>query len=461
MRILIGTHQLSWIGGADTYVATVAEHLQRLGHEVTIFAAELGEMTQIARASGLTVLDDEQALPAEPDVIYAQDAYAALLLADRYPRTPQAFAIHADEYDLWLPPQLPDLTAVVVACHDRVAKRARAAAIAPEVVRLRQPVDTERFSPRGPLRDPPRRALLLGNYLIGDRLGLVVRACAEAGIECEQVGYKSGGPTTEPEQAMGDVDIVIGKARVIVEAMASGRAAYVYDHNGGDGWVTPERYALLEADNFGGQAEPVATDLARLRRDLQAYRPDMGVANRELAVSNHSANKHAQELALLFERLSPRTEPVVGPLRELARLVRVQTDIDRRAHSLAIEAQLARERSVALEAELPALAVEAQLARERSVTLEAELADAGARLETLDAHARALGQRVGELDAHARALGARVQELDLVARGALEREERLHAQLRVRVASRLAWPLDLARRLLRRRPGRQAEETRL
>ena len=69
---------------------------------------------------------------------------------------------------------------------------------------------------------------------------------------------------------MGDADIVIGKARVIVEAMASGRAAYVYDHNGGDGWVTPERYELLEADNFGGQAEPVAADRARLRADLRA-----------------------------------------------------------------------------------------------------------------------------------------------------------------------------------------------
>ena len=83
---------------------------------------------------------------------------------------------------------------------------------------------------------------------------------------------------------MGDADIVIGKARVIVEAMASGRAAYVYDHNGGDGWVTSERYALLEADNFGGQAEAVAADLERLRSDLKAYRPDMGVANRQLAV---------------------------------------------------------------------------------------------------------------------------------------------------------------------------------
>lgn len=426
MQILVGTHQFSWIGGADTYVATVCEHLQRLGHDVTIFAAELGEMTDIARESGLVVLDDERALPAEPDVIYAQDAFAALLLAERYPRTPQVFAIHADEWDLWLPPQLQGLIAAVVALHERVGKRARAAAVVPEIVRLRQPVDTVRFSPRGPLRDPPKRALLLGNYLMGDRLKLVLRACAETGIECERLGYKSGEWTTEPEVAMCDADIVIGKARVIVEAMACGRAAYVYDHNGGDGWVTPERYALLEADNFGGQAEPTVTDLERLRRDLAEYRPDMGPANRDLAVVNHSANKHAQELALLFRRLAPRAKPVAGPLRELARLVRVQTDIDRRAHRLEVEAHLSRERVFAL---------------------EQELADS-------NSHARDLGERLLELDAHAQALAERVLELDAAAREAVEREESLRRQLRVRFALTLARPLDLARRALRR-PGRK------
>ncbi|HSS82036.1 MAG TPA: hypothetical protein VLK24_12690 [Gaiellaceae bacterium] len=406
MRILLATHQLSWIGGADTYTVTVAEHLQRLGHDVSVFAAELGEMAEVARASGIVVTADEASLE-EPDVVYAQDAYVAFLLADRFPTTPQAMAIHADEYDLWLPPQLPGVTAAVVALHERVAKRARAAAVVPEVVRLTQPVDTERFSPRGPLRAPPRRALLLGNYLAGDQLAVMGAALDEAGIEWEQVGYKNGGPTREPERLMGDADIVIGKARVIVEAMASGRAAYVYDHNGGDGWVSSERYALLEADNFGGQAEPAAADLERIRSDLKAYRPEMGAANRQLAVANHSANKHAQALALLFQRLNPRAEPVGGPLRELARLVRVQTDIDRRAHALSVEAQQARE-------------------REQGIRVELEAAQA-----------------------QIKALQERLVEVDTAAHDALERERSLRAQRRVRLGLALARPLDRVRRLFR------------
>ena len=52
MQILLSTHQLSWIGGADTYLVTVSEQLQRLGHEVTLYALETGEMAEVARRRG-------------------------------------------------------------------------------------------------------------------------------------------------------------------------------------------------------------------------------------------------------------------------------------------------------------------------------------------------------------------------------------------------------------------------
>ena len=191
---------------------------------------------------------------------------------------------------------------------------------------------------------------MLGNYVAGDRRDLVVQACAEAGLECEQLGLTSEASTLQPELDLCRADIVIGKARVIVEAMSCGRAAYVFDHNGGDGWVTPERYPLLEADNFGGQAEETATNVARLRRDLAEYTPGMGPPNRDLAVVNHSANKHAQELVSLFRRLAPRHEPVAAPVREMARLVRLHWMSEARASGLRHEirqlhAELARVRA--------------------------------------------------------------------------------------------------------------------
>jgi hypothetical protein len=50
--------------------------------------------------------------------------------------------------------------------------------------------------------------------------------------------------------------------------MACGRAVYVYDMFGGDGWVTPEAYPALEADHFAGQATDRVIGPAELERDL-------------------------------------------------------------------------------------------------------------------------------------------------------------------------------------------------
>jgi hypothetical protein len=325
MEILLGTQGLS---GPLAYLTTAFEHLERLGHEVFVFTAEEG-----ASPDGLRIVSAERGLPLAPDVIYAQDAYAALLLADMYPLTPQVFALHDDRDELWLPPQLPAVIARVVVFDDRGGERARAASLVHEIVRLRRPVDTDRFSPRGPLRSRPRAAALLEHHS-DYRRGVAERACADAGIE---IGA--------------DADLVLGRGLAILEALASGRAAYVYGEEGGDGWVTPERYELLEADGFSGRAELGATGFERLRRDLGAYDPAMGPANRELALA-HSARDHARELIRIFDTLAPRRDPVNAPLRELARLVRVEAATASRADAAAADARHARARAGELEREL-------------------------------------------------------------------------------------------------------------
>jgi hypothetical protein len=116
----------------------------------------------------------------------------------------------------------------------------------------------------------------------------------------------------------------------------------VYDHHGGDGWVTPERYPALEADNFDGQSDPRPADAARLHDDLLAYRAEMGAVNRELAVTHHSSRSHCEDLVELFRRLAPRDEPAGAPLDELGRLTRMQWRADARAAGFEHEAQLLR-----------------------------------------------------------------------------------------------------------------------
>ena len=163
--------------------------------------------------------------------------------------------------------------------------------------------------------------------------------------------------------------------------MACGRAAYVFDHLGGDGWVTRERYPALEADGFGGRAEGGVVDREQLARDLSEYSPEMGLANHDLVRSNHDAGRHAQALVGLIRELPARTEQQSAPLREMARLVRLQWRAERRAATVAGESEALRGRIEAHERELGQVKARVAYAEQRAAEAEAERSDAVAELE--------------------------------------------------------------------------------
>jgi hypothetical protein len=404
MEIVLGAFRFADPAGTEHYTLTVAEQLQRLGHEVTIYVEQTGEISDLARSRGLRLATGDDELPDQADVLYAQESVTAYALAARYAKAPLAVAVHSVDYDLSVPPQLPELVSTLVTLNERVTRRAEAFALDTEIVRLRQPVDISRFSPRGSLREPPQRVLALGNYLRGDRAGVIEAACAEAGLEAVSVGMHRGNRVLESDRVLNEADVVLGKGRVIVEAMACGRAAYVFDLYGSGGWVTNDSYAGLEADNFAGLTSTPPVDVAQLTSDLELYRTDMGAANRELAVVHHSANKHAMELVELFERLAPRPAVRTAPLREMARLVRVQWQSEERAVAFGLEA--------------------------------------GDLRDQLEASRR----RIDELELLAARLPKVEAELDAARVGSERRVQDLLRQRRVRLGIALAWPLDLLRR---------------
>src|SRR5947209_7303209 len=103
MNIVLATHGFVCPGGSETYALTVAEQLQRLGHEVTILVGETGPMTAFALERGHKVVSELSALNGACDAIIAQDAILAYRLAERYPGTPQLFRAASDLHDMQLP----------------------------------------------------------------------------------------------------------------------------------------------------------------------------------------------------------------------------------------------------------------------------------------------------------------------------------------------------------------------
>jgi hypothetical protein len=323
MKVVVSVPELGPVGGIQSYSVTVGVALERLGHEVWLFSNELGDAADLAARRGLRVVGSESELPPECDAVLAQEGPEAVEMKDRFGQTPLILVTHMPDTDTVWAPQLEGLVASVVAMNDRIADRLKTLAIAPEVVRLRQPVDLQLFKPRGALSERPRKVLLLGHHLRGPRRDIVTAACEELGLSWTQAGAH-GEATVEPQRLIAEADIVVAWGRSLLEAMACGRAVYLYDYQGMDGWVTPQTYPGMEADGLHGLATDRSVDGGEVRRDLSEYRPDMGPANRDLVRRHHNALEHAGSLVRLMERATPSPPPRREPAAEVARLLRIE-----------------------------------------------------------------------------------------------------------------------------------------
>jgi hypothetical protein len=236
-------------------------------------------------------------------------------LAERYPEALIVFRVCADGFQFHTPPQVDGVVDLVLVLADRYARLAEACAVRPPLLRLRVPVDTDRMAPRSAIRARPRHAVILGNY--PERVQLVREAWEPQGVRITYVGGRR--PRFDIARALEGVDVVVAKSRAALDAMACGRAVYLFDMFGGDGWVTPQTYPAMERDHFAGQATDRVIGIDELKRDLAGYDPGMGMANRDLVLQHHAARGHAIDFvlavtaALAEKRASPDGHEDVGP----------------------------------------------------------------------------------------------------------------------------------------------------
>ncbi len=331
MRILCTNQALGGRGGSESYLEALVPALHQLGHDVELYSPRVGPVAERFRTAGFVVHSDDRELRTDYDVVHAQDAPTAMLARARLPATPIVFAAHSWFLHLVDPPAEAAPSAVVV-FNDLVAARARASVLGDQVPihRLTQPItlgtaDRHRVG----IRARPTRALAMSRNL-STRIGPLHEACAATGISLQAFGRDD--ELEHPELEMVRTDVVIGSGRTILEALAVGRAAFVYDETGCAGYVTPDSYPSLEACGFTPDAgEPVMDLAAQLRR----YDQSLGTVGRELAVRHHAVAHHAAALVEIYRSTPEPDRPPAPPevLRRLAVLAQRAFDAENRARS--------------------------------------------------------------------------------------------------------------------------------
>lgn len=418
MRLLLATNGLSQLGGSETYLLTLGQHLQGLGHEVRVLEGPGGQGTLAAEA-GLLTVDRAGALDLRPDRALVQDAIVAGEVAAAWPDVPQLFVVHSTIHDLQDTSAVPSSVSTYLVLNDLTGSRVEALAGDRTVVRLTQPIDLDRFRPGPPIRDTPRRLLLFGNNAPQGRHEALVAACAERGIEVARLGTAAGRTTSDPVDDIHAADIVVGYGRCILEAMACGRAALVFDRFGSDGWVDVDTYPALESKGFNGLAgldEAGRTDFGAL---LDAYESRRGWVGIDLARRHHNAKRHAVAVVEVLEGMGPvdAADPdlsftlarvwreqwrwetqAIGYLAELNRLraeVGPLADENRRLRD---EQDQAAARARATDEELERLRDELRRVHADLARIDSERHDASARLEAvLRSRRYRIGDRIGDL----------------------------------------------------------------
>jgi hypothetical protein len=305
LRILIVNDALDRRAGTEVYVRDLALGLLGRGHTPVVFSTVLGDVARELRAATVPVIDNLNAMAAEPDVIHGHHHIEAMMALLHFSKTPAIHFCHG--WLSWLDeplrfPRILRYVAVDYTCRDRLVLEA---GIPEERVRvLLNFVDLSRFKPRDPLPLRPARALLFSNYASDEtHLGVVREACARAGLDLDAVGLGVGRPCAEPEKLLGSYDIVFAKGRAAIEALAVGNAVLLCDAHGMGSIVTTGELERLRALNFGLRAQREPLTVERLTREIERYDPaDAAEVSRRMRASAGSSAA-LDELISLYEEV--------------------------------------------------------------------------------------------------------------------------------------------------------------
>ncbi len=321
-RVLLTNCWLSSRAGTEQYVRDLSLALLARGYEPVVFSPLLGEVADEIRAAGIVVTDDLATMTEEPDVLHCHHRYEAIAALSRFPDRPGLFVKHGAEAwqeEVPVHPRLLRYVAVDQPCHDRLLE---AGLPIERTTIIANGVDTARFLPRDPLPPRPLRAVVFSNYASEQNYVPVVRAaCERMGIELDVVGSTVGNPASCPEELLPGYDLVFGKARAAVEALAVGCAVVVADAQGLAGMATYADLPEWRPRNLGRTLLTTPHDVDAICAAIDRYDPDDAARCRDYVRSHWSLDAMVDALADEYDAVYAAWNPAdADPRAELAAL---------------------------------------------------------------------------------------------------------------------------------------------
>jgi len=277
MKILIVTYELLMAGGTETSCFTMAEELIRLGHKPVIYTPKPGTYASLIRNT----------VHVEPRIQTIREmSFDMAIIQFRKYQFPEK---NPNYFTIWISNDTTDFDKPNTEIHRHVAiseevrKAAHAFNFHPIVVR--NSINCDKFTPYQKVRKNLKKVLLITNHFPGI-LPRVKVACQLTKTELVHVGH----PKWEMniEEYINSADLVISLGRGIYEAMACGRNCIVFDHNGADGFVTPDTLPDMQWYNCSGRLKQEKWTPEQLAEEFLKYDPKLSSELREIALHEYN-----------------------------------------------------------------------------------------------------------------------------------------------------------------------------
>lgn len=257
LRILLGNADMEYPGGTQAWIREMAAALAPYG-EVFVATAQ-GEVPPDLRGF-------------DPELFYDLALINHWATAQRLRRARIGFRIHISHGVIPFE-EIPVLGADAYVAVSEDVQRGR---IPWRSTVIRNPLDLQRFHPgsRRLPEDGPRSIAFVSNRQ-GKARPIVEGTATVLGVPLRVVGRETAVADTAPVYR--EADLVIGIARVAMEALVSGAEVLCFDYQGLHGMASARNLEQLRASNFGGHRAgtwPTVQELAALiRRDYGTCAP--------------------------------------------------------------------------------------------------------------------------------------------------------------------------------------------
>lgn len=292
MRILIASQYLGGLTGSETFWYTVADHLIRLGADVYLQANVWGRRAGELSGLGARVLPGRLARSDHAfDVALVSHGPVAAAVGATQPGVPMFYFCHGVLPALERPPGESVNIRRYYAVSLETSAFLQDLGVPGELIHGPfQPVDSERFRFHQVKGAAVPRVLVVSNRMPPELVQVVGGACDRTHTELRIIGEKvCVAGQDDVAELMHLSHVVISLGRGVIEAMMSGAPPVVFDYQGCDGAVTPERFDELAECNFSGRVHKEKCSAVSLAIWIRIALQTSALQLRRLAVHRYDA----------------------------------------------------------------------------------------------------------------------------------------------------------------------------